>query len=150
MKHYFNPLSRTLLVLLSVGLSAACSDKWDKHYSIDPSVTQSTILDNLKSNAEASNFVEVLKTTKVMNGDKTSDLTYEQLFDGDQFFTVWAPLNNSLTQDEWREYMKPDKTAAENKQVVKTFLNNHVSRMKYSNDGTEKRILTMSSKHYLM
>lgn len=150
MKHYFNPLSRTLLVLLSVGLSVACSDKWNEHYSISPSITQSSILDNLKSNPETSNFVEVLKTTKVMNGDKVSDVTYDQLFDGDQFFTVWAPLNSSISPEDWKKYSNPEKTPAENKDVVRTFLNNHISRIKYSNDGTEKRVVTMSNKHYIM
>ena len=150
MKHFFNSMTKTLSVLLSVGLCVACSDKWDEHYSIDPSVPQQTMLELIKGNPEASNFLKVLENTTVMNGDKLGEITYKELLDGDQFFTLWLPLNSSLSADEWEIYMKAGKTKAENTETVRKFLNNHLSRFKYSADGTLKTVIMMSNKRYLM
>lgn len=150
MKQFFNPLSRILTLLLSVGLCLACSDKWNEHYSVGSSVPQSTVLDMLAGNENTSKFVEVLNTTNILVGDKRSDRTYAMLLDGDQFFTLWVPLNSSLDNDEWNKYTKANKTAEENVETVQKFLNNHMSRVKYSNDGKTKTVVTMSNKHYQM
>lgn len=150
MKHFFNSLTKTLAVFLSVGLCVSCSDTWDDHYSPNSSVPEYTILELMSLDEECQNFIKVLQTTKVMNGDKVADKTYAELLGGDQFLTVWAQLNNSLTEDEWRPLMKENKTAEENTEVARKFLNNHISRYKYPNDGMSKNVVMMSTKHYIM
>lgn len=150
MKNFINSLTKTFAVALSIGICVSCTDTWDEHYSVSPSAPTETLLKLISENPDASNFLKVLETTKVLNGDKPSDKTYASLLGGDQFLTVWVPLNNSISEEEWNAYTKEGKTAAENLETAKVFLNNHISRYNYLNDGSVKRVAMMSTKHYDM
>lgn len=148
MKKLFNSLAMAFAVSLSVGLCVSCSDTWDSHYSVDPNSPKSTLYQKMEADPDMTNFVKVLNTTYLLNGEKPSTRTYAQLLSGDQFLTVFAPMNESLGEDEWATYMKENKTAEENLQTAKIFLNNHISRSKFLYDGTTKRVAMMSTKRY--
>ena len=79
MKQYFNSLRKPVLVILATCLFASCADTWDDHYKIDTSVvSDQTLLGRLESDPDFSNFVDVLKTTKLFNGKKMTNVRSEE------------------------------------------------------------------------
>lgn len=150
MKHFFNFPTKSLLASLAVCLCVSCADTWGDHYSVDPSVVpDKSITDRLEANPETSEFVKVLKSTKVYNGKKVVDaVTYFDLLSADQFFTVWAPVNSSMSADEWAKWSKENKTKAENLEASTDFIMNHVARFSHPAGKTE-RVAMMSGKRYM-
>ena len=152
MKHYLKSTAKSCLALLALGFCASCTDVWDEHYSVDPSVVpDKSILEILESNPQTHKFVEVLKTTNTFNGKKMVSPTYYDLLGSDQFLTVWAPSDDSesISDEEWELYMKKNKTESEHYYVSQRFLNNHIARFNHP-VGREKSVTMMSTKRYTM
>lgn len=149
MKQILNFSTKSFLAGLALCLCASCADTWDEHYSVDESVVpDQSIIDRLEANSETSEFVKVLKTTKTYNAKKIVDaVSYYDLLAADQFFTVWAPVNSSMSADEWAVLAKADKTAAENLEVSTNFIKNHMARFSHPAGKTEK-VSMMSGKRY--
>ncbi|HZK02945.1 MAG TPA: hypothetical protein VFC94_00880 [Bacteroidaceae bacterium] len=152
MKQYFNSFKKPILAILAICLFVSCADTWDDHYKIDTSVVpKQTLLGRLESDPDFSNFVEVLKTTKIFNGKKITDINYSELLDADQFFTVWAPENSAISADLWDQYTKENKTRQENYDVEQMFLKNHIARFSHPvGASTNKSISMLSEKVYRM
>ena len=152
MKHYFNSSIKTILAFLALGLCASCTEDWDNHYSVDPSVVpEQSILQMLISNSETSNFVKVLQTTKTYNGKKMVDaVSYYDLLGADQFLTVWAPVNSAMSAEEWAVYTKAGKTEEENYLVSQRFLKNHIARFNHPVGKPGDNVTMMSTKRYRM
>ncbi|MBO4499597.1 MAG: hypothetical protein J5732_05015 [Bacteroidaceae bacterium] len=150
MKHFFST-TKTILALLAVGLCVSCSDTWKDHYSVDPEVVPDvSILDRLEGNAQTSNFVKVLKTTKTFNGKKiVDDVSYYDLLGADQFLTVWAPVNSAVPDSLWNIYMKENKNYEENYETSLRFIKNHIARFNHP-VGREETVTMMSAKRFLM
>lgn len=152
MKHYFNSTIKTLMAFMALGLCASCSDVWDDHYSVDPTVVpEQSILQMLEANKETSKFVDVLKTTFTYNGKKRVDaVSYYTLLGADQFLTVWAPVNSALSEEEWAYYTNPNKTEEENFMVSQRFLKNHIARFNHPVGKDNVFVTMMSTKRYEM
>lgn len=152
MKRYFNSTIKTLMAFMALGLCGSCSDVWNEHYSVDPSIVpEQSILQMLEADEETSEFVKVLKTTFTYNGKKRVDaVSYYDLLGADQFLTVWAPVNDALSAEEWADYTKPDKTEEENFLTSQRFLKNHIARFNHPVGKDGAYVTMMSTKRYEM
>ena len=96
-KHY--------LLALCVGCGSAASftacSEWDEHYE-DP-VTQAnsslTLWQTIQQHPELSDFSEVLSNTMLLKQHKKTDVSYADMLNGSQSFTVFAPVNGSFDKD---------------------------------------------------
>lgn len=136
--------------LVGCGISAAltaCSD-WDDHYGDADATALSgsgaSLWKQIKANPELSDFQKVLEQTKVFRMHKKTPVSYADLLDGDQSFTVIAPVNGSFDVDELLELVK---TAQGDSIVEKSFVQNHLSRSINSLTSSEKDVLLLNGKH---
>lgn len=80
--------SWVLFAFFSVTLFlTSCKQEWDEHYYAAPSIKSDlNIYEYIKSRSELSVFAQMLKVTG-----------YDSILSKSQTFTVWAPLNQSLS-----------------------------------------------------
>lgn len=130
-------------------LIASCSD-WDDHFNNAGSGEaggNETLWQMIKNDPQLSNFAQVLEETKVFRQHKKTSVSYAQLLDGGQSFTVVAPVNASLT-DEYRDSLLAMVQTAQGDSVVeKSFIFNHLSRSLSSVTSEDKRVLLLNSKY---
>ncbi|MBR5698619.1 MAG: fasciclin domain-containing protein [Prevotella sp.] len=139
--------------LVSCGIVAAvtsCAD-WDDHY--DPTTAQTanaqlTLWKQLQQNPQLSDFCQVLQQTKVFRNHKKTAVSYADLLDQGQTFTLVAPVNNSFNRDSLLQLVQ---TNQGDSIVEKTFIMNHLSRSTTSL-GSEAAsspsvMLMLNSKH---
>ena len=108
-------------------LIASCSD-WDDHFNgagNGEAGSNVTLWQMIKENPQLSDFAEVLEETKVFRQHKKTSVSYAQLLDGGQSFTVVAPVNDSFDKDT---LLKMVQTAQGDSVVEKSFIFNHLSR----------------------
>lgn len=111
-----------MLCLLSVAL-VSCSDVWDTHYDEDAQRLNAdkTLWEEIKSRSDLNEFANMLEL-----------YGYDQLLDGDQMFTVFAPqgaINAEGLDDE---------------KVKTEVLDNHIARFAYSaNSSTVNKEVAM-------
>ena len=151
MKRYFNSLSKSVWVVLTILTLASCSD-WMDHYKNDSSYNGSelvTLAEAISNIPGAENFITALDNTYMFNGDKLTSDTYWDLLKSDQFITVWLPLESAVDADDWAKYMKEDKTNMENKRAGQEFIQNHIARFRYTvSTKTDENVVMMSNKSY--
>lgn len=123
---------------------ASCSDTWDDHYTAaSEGVINITLWQAINSNSELSNFAKVAKACG-----------YDTTLDGSQTFTVFAPTNANLTNEQADSMIalyNEDKAAgvktAENR-VIKQFLQNHIALYKKSVSSISTDSVTMMNGKY--
>ncbi len=88
-------------------LFASCTDKmWDEHYqSYVDEILDQTLMDAINERPELSIFSGMLKSTG-----------YDSILSRSQSYTVWAPVNASLTNLKYSD------------DELKTFVENHITR----------------------
>lgn len=150
MKKYLKSVKRTILVASAICLSLSCTDSWEKHYSMDKSVVpDKTIAERLADAQTSQRFIEALKSTKMMNGNKVVGITYYDYLGLDQFVTVWAPSDDAYSAEEWEKFTKPNKTFQENKDVAQRLVMNHIARYNHTVGGsTDEHVRMFSKKRY--
>lgn len=127
-------------------LIASCSD-WDDHFNSagnGEAGSNVTLWQMIKENPQLSDFAEVLEETKVFRQHKKTSVSYAQLLDGGQSFTVVAPVNDSFDKDT---LLKMVQTAQGDSVVEKSFIFNHLSRSLSSITPEDKRVLLLNSKY---
>lgn len=109
----------------AVSLNTACSE-WDDHYEepITQAGGQQTLWQTIQQNPELSDFSEVLSKTMVLRQHKKTDISYADLLNGLQTFTVLAPVNGSFNKDSVLTLLETDKGDS---MVVRSFVGNHLS-----------------------
>jgi len=127
----------------SVALTS-CSD-WDDHYE-DP-VTQAgsvpTLWQVMQQRSDLSDFTEVLNNTMVFKHHKKTAVSYANLLDGLQAFTVLAPVNGSFNKDSVMDLLTTDKGDS---MVVRSFVGNHLSYNMVSNADSLTEFFLLNSK----
>ena len=124
----------------------ACSD-WDDHFNNGGSGdagSNTTLWQMINENPQLSDFAEVLEETKVFRQHKKTSVSYAQLLDGGQSFTVVAPVNNSFNKDSLLNMVQ---TAQGDSVVEKSFIFNHISRSLSSVTAEDKRVLLLNDKY---
>ena len=151
MNKYFNSLLKIMWVVLPFSIAVSCTDAWDTHYSTNQNVLQNkskTLAEKISEyGTETDLFVQTLKNTMFVKGSKTI-MSYYDYLSTDQVFTVWVPLESSISQEDWAEYTNPNKTLEEHIKVGQRFLNNHIARYSYSIGYEESKIRMLSKKRY--
>ena len=86
-----------------MGMASCSDDHYDIRTDDSPAgVTAGrTIWQNIEANPDLSDFAEILKKIKVYRKeeDKSATLTYAELLNSPQSFTVWAPLNDTYDKE---------------------------------------------------
>jgi uncharacterized surface protein with fasciclin (FAS1) repeats len=152
----FKMLSKRTLALctvvcfaLGVGSFVSCSDSWDDHYDTNRSITGTqTLWEQISSNPQLSNFAQILKAVKVPTGHKLTSVSYADVFNGDQTYTVWAPVISDAERDS---ILALCQTSEGNYIVGKTFVKNHFTRYNHSlSPTTDEQITLLNNKVKLL
>lgn len=98
-------LTGTMMTALLASAFSACTDD---HFDINSDVLgEKTIWENIRTNSDLSEYANILNNVKYsQTEEKTTQETYADLFDGDQTFTVWAPVNGSFNYNYWSGLLK--------------------------------------------
>lgn len=152
MKKYFS-ISKFVLMAVVLVAFGSCKDTWNDHYAFketDSKYPVAKLAETLGDISGFDKFCQALSTTRMCDKNgKPLNMTYMDLLNEDQFLTVWAPSNSSISADEWAQYTKRDKTSAEHKEVGEKFIMNHIARFKHSvGAGTNEKIYMMNGKAY--
>lgn len=121
----------SFLLPLSSFLYTSCSD-WDDHYETMASQagTDLTLWQTIQQHPELSDFRDVLSQTKVFKYHKVNNVSYADLLDGVQTFTVLAPVNGSFNKDSVLSLLS---TSKGDSMVVRSFIGNHLSYNQVAN-----------------
>lgn len=144
--HLFGIIKKYLLVFSVFLLLFACADDtWDQHYNAGQGLASNiTLWDQLLEQDSLSEFREVLDSVKVMNGNKSTSVTYADLLK-EQYFTVFAPVNGSFNKDT---LLAQCATTLGNAFVEKRFIMSHLSRTPYSlSPYTNEKTLMLNGKY---
>ncbi len=108
----------------------SCSD-WDDHYGIEKtpeSAAEKSLWDKISNDNTLSNFATLLQK-----------VNYDQLLDGNQTYTVWAPKNGTYDFDTYN--------AMSDSLLKAEFLNNHIARGYHRATGSvEERVHLLNKK----
>jgi hypothetical protein len=117
------------LALISLILLKSCSDKWDEHYINKPAVYTDapTIASYIEAQPSLSIFAQMLKQSG-----------YDSLLHKPQTFTVWAPVNQALTEIDLQD-----------SSLVRNIVLNHISRFSYPTSNLDRKIIYMLDKKFI-
>lgn len=103
----------------------ACSE-WDDHFDSAEAKASGelTLWQTMQQHPELSDFREVLSKTMTIKQHKKTAVSYANLLDGSQTFTVLAPVNGSFNKDSLLNLLATDKGDS---MVVRSFVGNHLS-----------------------
>ena len=136
-------LCATLFMLCS-SFFVSCSD-WDDHYEslASEGTSDLTLWQTLQQHPELSDFREVLSKTKVFKYHKVTGVSYADLLDGAQTFTVLAPVNGSFNKDSVLNLLSTNRGDS---MVVRSFVGNHLSYSQVANINKPTDFFLINSK----
>ena len=125
-------------------LLASCSD-WDDHYEnlASQAGNDLTLWQTIQQHPELSDFRDVLSQTKVFKYHKVTDVSYADLLDGTQTFTVLAPVNGSFNKDSVLSLLSTNRGDS---MVVRSFIGNHLSYNQVANVEKPTEFFLLNSK----
>ena len=122
----------------------ACAD-WDDHYEGTTSPgSDLTLWQQLQADNNLSDFCKVLEKTKVFRMHKKTVVSYADLLNSGQSFTVVAPVNGSFNCDSLLQLVE---TNQGDSVVEKSFVLNHISRSATSLKADNQSMLLLNSKY---
>lgn len=135
------------LIICQLSFTASlvsCSD-WDDHYeeAASQAGAESTLWQTMQQHPELSDFREVLSKTMVMRQHHKTGVSYAQLLDGAQTFTVMAPVNGTFNKDSLLQLLQSDRGDS---MVVRSFVGNHLSYGLANNTATPTEFFLLNSK----
>lgn len=119
-------IKNAIIASLAAGfLFSSCSD-WSDHYENDGTEGSNTTLwEQIQSRPELSDFAKVLENTMVFRQHKKTTVSYAEILDGGQSFTVIAPVNGTF---DCTDLLEKVKTNAGDSIVERCFVKNHITR----------------------
>ena len=132
------------LLPLTSYLFVSCSD-WDDHYEnlASQAGSDQTLWQTIQQHPELSDFSEVLSRTKVFKYHKVTEVSYADLLDGAQTFTVLAPVNGTFNKDSVLSLLS---TSKGDSMVVRSFIGNHLSYNQVANVEKPTEFFLLNSK----
>jgi uncharacterized surface protein with fasciclin (FAS1) repeats len=125
----------------------ACSD-WNDHYEGAADAAEgATLWEQLKANPQLSDFCDVLEQTKVYRMHKKTPVSYADLLNGGQSFTVLAPVNGTFNKDSLLQLVQ---TVVGDSAVEKSFVQNHLTRSLVSSTPDASKMLMLNMKNMMM
>lgn len=136
---------RHIALMAAAGaLLTACSD-WADHYDGKADTTSSESLwASLQANPQLSDFCEVLQQSRIFRHHRRTSVSYAQLLDGGQSFTVFAPVNGTFNKDSLLSLVQTDRGDST---VEKFFIRNHIAASPHSAVGTGSEVRLLNGKH---
>lgn len=124
-------ISHLALVACAALALTSCQDEWDDHYDQEPASATGTqsVYEIIASRPELSDFRAVLDAARLFAGNRITTTTYRELLNGDQFFTVAAPVNGTFNRDSLIQLCQ---TSQGDSLVELHFLKNHIARYAHS------------------
>jgi len=133
--------------IIPASFLVSCTE-WDDHYEGDHVGTvDQTLWQQLKSNTQLSDFCQVLEQTKIFRMHKKTPVSYADLLNSGQSFTVVAPVNGTFNKDSLLQLVQ---TAQGDSVVERFFVLNHLSRSLCSIEQDSKKMLLLNKKHVTM
>ncbi|MCR5314232.1 MAG: hypothetical protein K6E54_11430 [Bacteroidaceae bacterium] len=130
-------------VLLAIPMSIGCgiatlASCTDEHFDINADVQgQQTIWKNIEQNENLSAYANILKSVYYsQTEDKTTKETYADILNGDQTFTVWAPVNGSFDSVYYKNLIATGIRDSIYK-VENNLIRNNLARFSYIYNGTD-------------
>lgn len=148
MIEYLNKIKRSPLRIMQYALCismtlASCSD-WDDHYEGgSDSGSDLTLWQQMQANPELSDFCKVLESTKLIRMHRKTTVSYADLLNEGQSFTVAAPVNGSFNRDSLVELTS---TFKGDSLVEKFFVLNHISRSATSINNATSGVVMLNDK----
>lgn len=115
-KKYIGTMALGAVILAAPG----CSDTWDDHYAGNEggSAATETLWEQIESNPNLSRFASIAKAARYYKDEKHpmknnangKDFTYDELLNGSQLLTVWAPENEAFTEESYNLWLEQAKT----------------------------------------
>ena len=133
--------------IIPASFLVSCTE-WDDHYEGDHLGTvDQTLWQQLKSNTQLSDFCQVLEQTKIFRMHKKTPVSYADLLNSGQSFTVVAPVNGTFNKDSLLQLVQ---TAQGDSVVERFFVLNHLSRSLSSIEQDCKKMPLLNKKHVTM
>ncbi len=130
--------------IIPASFLVSCTE-WDDHYEGDHLGTvDQTLWQQLKSNTQLSDFCQVLEQTKIFRMHKKTPVSYADLLNSGQSFTVVAPVNGTFNKDSLLQLVQ---TAQGDSVVERFFVLNHLSRSLSSIEQDSKKMPLLNKKH---
>lgn len=135
----------SFLFPLSSVLLTSCSD-WNDHYEGGGAESGSnlTLWQQMKSDQQLSDFCQVLEQAKVFRMHRKTVVSYADMLDGGQSFTVVAPINGTFNRDSLLQLVQ---TNQGDSVVEKFFVLNHISRSVSSIRDDSDKMLMLNAKN---
>jgi hypothetical protein len=130
---------------ISLLILASCSD-WDDHYEggNGGSGSDMTLWEQMQSTPELSDFCKVLENTKVIRMHHKTSVSYADMLNEGQSFTVVAPVNGSFNCDSLIELTG---SLSGDSLVGKFFVLNHISRSNTSINANNPEMYMLNQKY---
>ena len=92
-----------MTALLATGFTACTDDHFDVNSDV---LGKQTIWENISTNAKLTEYADILQSVYYSQTEqKTTKETYADLLNGDQTFTVWAPVNGSFNYSYYKSLL---------------------------------------------
>lgn len=137
------PASKIFPVLCLSLTALSCSDTWDEHYDQSNTASTVSLLQLIEEQGDLEEFLSVLKSTHVYNNNKPTDVTFAELLDNDQTFTVWAPRDGTFNVDS---LLTECETATGDSLCGQHFSQNHIAHY-LTNSTSETSVLMLNGKY---
>jgi uncharacterized surface protein with fasciclin (FAS1) repeats len=100
---------KTITMMTIAGATlASCSD-WTDHYENGAGISDNASLwETLKADSRLSDFCDVLEQTKIFRHHRRTSVSYADLLNGGQAFTVFAPVNGTFNKDSLLQLVQTD------------------------------------------
>lgn len=136
----------TVVVLLSLN---SCSDTWNNHYETNFGInSDKTLWEKMEAQSNLSDFRSILEATKVSSYNNVSTVSFAELLNSDQTFTVWAPVNGTFNKDSLLNLCQTD---SGQRVVEKCFVKNHIARFLHSvTSTTDEGIMLLNRKEKIL
>lgn len=141
--------------VLLLGVAACTDDHYDVR--IAEQSAKNTIWQNVQADPQLDSLAMILQRIKVYRrepvGSDQSQLTYAQLLDQPQSFTLWAPKNGTYNAKSWLDRLEQiaqitDKATAatEEYKIGQQFAQNHIARYNYESNLNQQEVRLLNSK----
>lgn len=133
--------------ILHFSFFISCSD-WADHY--EPAIEgggNATLWQQMKANPQLSDFCEVLSQTRIFRMHRKTEVSYAQLLNSGQAFTVIAPVNGTFNKDSLLRLVE---TPQGDSIVEKSFVFNHLSRMTTSMTPARQMLRLLNGKNVIV
>lgn len=139
---------RNLFILyLSSIVTLGCSDTWDEHYGNQvSSLSDVSLLQLIEEEGDLNDFLSILKNTYVYNNNRPTDVSFADLLNADQTFTVWAPRDGTFNVDS---LLLECATENGDSLCAQHFTQNHIAHYIANNNNSNQGTVMMLNSKYL-